>query len=38
MEMTYREKQFHDVGDKDDTWKGNVLEKARKSGIQETNS
>ena len=24
------------MGDKDDNWKGNVLEKARKSGIQKT--
>lgn len=37
MELIRGEKQFHDVGGRGDNWKSNILEKARKSGIQETN-
>lgn len=36
MEMIHRGKQFRDVGNRGDNWKGNALEKGRKSGIQET--
>lgn len=36
MEMIHSEKQFHDVGNRGDSWKSNALEKGRKSGIQET--
>ena len=36
MEEICRAKQFHDVGDRGDNGKGNVLERTRKSVIHET--
>lgn len=36
MEMIRREKQFDDVGGRGGNWKSNVFEKARMSGLQET--